>query len=318
MMKKVLIMLAVPRQEFEEILPDWEIVYPANEDFTHDELVTKVADVDAIVTVYGNKLTNEVIDAAPKLKMIANFGAGYDNIDMAHANAKGIVVTNSPDPVTEPTAELAMGLMIAVARRLGEMNNILKNKQDLKWGVMRNLSTTLVGKQLGIVGMGAIGKALARRAVASGMSVVYHNRKRIDESIEKEFNATYLPFEELLKTSDVVSLNMPLTAETKKMIGAKELALMKSSAYLINTARGPVVDEDALIEALKTDKIAGAGLDVFENEPLIPDAFRDLPNVVLMPHLGTATHETRGEMSKLVALNIHTYFSGGVPPNRVN
>lgn len=317
-MKKLLIMMAVPRQQFEQVLPDWDLVYPENEAFTHEELLVKVADVDAIVTVYGNKLSNEVIDAAPKLKMIANFGAGYDNIDMDYVSSKGIVVTNSPDPVTEPTAELAMGLMIATARRIGEMNNLLKNKEALQWGVMRNLSTTLVGKCLGIVGMGAIGKALARRAVASGMSVVYHNRQRVDESVEQQLGAKYLALHELLQTADVVSLNMPLTPATRGMIGQKELALMKPGAYLINTARGPVVDESALIDALQNKVIAGAGLDVFENEPVIPDALRELPGVVLMPHLGTATHETRGEMSLLVAQNIKVFFAGDVPPNKVN
>ncbi|MCU4156914.1 NAD(P)-binding domain-containing protein [Carboxylicivirga sp. A043] len=317
-MKKLLIMLNVPRQQFDEILPDWEIIYPEKESFTPDKLIKKVADVDAIVTVYGNILSNEVIDAAPQLKMIANFGAGYDNIDMEHVTKRGIVVTNSPDPVTEPTAELAMGLMIGTARRMGEMNTILKNKEELQWGVMRNLSTTLVGKQLGIIGMGAIGKALARRAVASGMSVVYHNRKQVGADEEQQLNVTYISQEELLKTSDVVSLNMPLTAETKGMIGKAQLQLMKPSAFLINTARGPVVDEQALIEALENKYIAGAGLDVFENEPTIPDALRELPNVFLMPHLGTATHETRGEMSALVALNIKTFFEGMVPPNQVS
>lgn len=317
-MKKLLIMMAVPRQQFEQVLPDWDLVYPENEAFTHEELLVEVADVDAIVTVYGNKLSNEVIDAAPKLKMIANFGAGYDNVDMDYVSSKGIVVTNSPDPVTEPTAELAMGLMIATARRIGEMNNLLKNKEALQWGVMRNLSTTLVGKCLGIVGMGAIGKALARRAIASGMSVVYHNRQRVDESVEQQLGAKYLALHELLQTADVVSLNMPLTPATRGMIGQKELALMKPGAYLINTARGSVVDESALIDALQNKVIAGAGLDVFENEPVIPDALRDLPGVVLMPHLGTATHETRGEMSLLVAQNIKVFFAGDVPPNKVN
>jgi glyoxylate reductase len=317
-MNKVLIMLAVPRQQFEEILPDWEIIYPEQESFTNDELLEKVADVDAIVTVYGNKLINEVIDAAPRLKMIANFGAGYDNIDMEHVAKRGIIVTNSPDPVTEPTAELSMGLMIGTARRMGEMNTILKNKQELKWGVMRNLSTTLVGKQLDIIGMGAIGKALARRAVASGMSVVYHNRKQVSAEVEQRLNARYVSQEELLKTSDVVSLNMTLTAETKGLIGENELQLMKPTAFLINTARGPVVDEQVLIKALQNGVIAGAGLDVFENEPTIPDALRELSNVFLMPHLGTATHETRGEMSALVAENIKMYFEGQVPPNKVN
>ncbi|TRX70920.1 NAD(P)-dependent oxidoreductase [Carboxylicivirga sp. M1479] len=317
-MKKVLIMLAVPLKPFEQILSGWEIVYPQKEAFTQEELLEKVKDVDAIVSVFGNKLSNDVIDAAPKLKMIANFGAGYDNVDMVHANAKGIVVTNSPNPVTEPTAELAMGLMISVARRMGEMNRILKNKEDLQWGVMRNLSTTLVGKQLGIVGMGAIGKALARRAVASGMSIVYHNRKKVDTAVEAKLNAKYLPLDELLQTSDVVSLNMPLTPETKQMIGKQQLQMMKSSGILINTARGPVVDEEALIEALENKGIAGAGLDVFDSEPTIPNALRELTNVVLMPHLGSGTHEAREEMSGLVALNVKTFFEGATPPNQVN
>ena len=317
-MKKVLVMLAIPRKEVENILPDWELIYPEEESFTHAELLHKAVDCDAIITVYGNKLSNAVVDAAPKLKIIANFGAGYDNIDMSHVNSKGIVVTNSPDPVTEPTAELAMGLMIAAARRLGEINTILKNKEALQWGVMRNLSTTLTGKKLGIIGMGAIGKALARRAVASGMSVAYHNRKKVERDVEQALGAEYVSLNELLQTSDVVSLNVPLTADTKKMIGAEQLKMMKQTAFLINTARGPAVDETALIEALRNNEIAGAGLDVFENEPCIPDALREMKNVVLMPHLGTATHETRSDMSILAAKNIKAYFDGRIPPNKVN
>nr|WP_321409858.1 NAD(P)-dependent oxidoreductase [uncultured Carboxylicivirga sp.] len=316
MNKKVLVMLAVPKDEIQKVLPDWNLIYPENEKFSQEELIEKVVDCDAIITVYGNKLANEVIDAAPNLKMIANFGAGYDNIDVAYAKSKGIIITNSPDPVTEPTAELAMGLMISVARRMAEMDRKLREKQ-VAWGVMRNLSTTLVGKTIGIIGMGAIGKALARRAIASGMKVVYHNRNRVDEMIEKSFNAQYLALDELLKLSDVVSLNMPLTAETKGMIGKEELSLMKSSAYLINTARGPVIDQLALIEILQSGRIAGAGLDVYENEPTVPDELLAMDNVVLIPHLGTATHETRKEMSTLVAENIRAFFKGETPPNRV-
>jgi len=315
---KLLIMLAIPQEGFKAILPDWELVYPENEAFTQEELKEKIVDCDAVVTVYGHKLTNGVIDAAPQLKMIANFGAGFDNIDVNYATSKGILVTNSPDPVTEPTAELAMGLMISVARRMGEMNNRLRTKGEITWGVMRNLSTTLVGKRLGIIGMGAIGKALARRAVASGMEIAYHNRTRVNETVEAELKATYVSMDELLKTSDVVSLNMPLTPDTKHLISKSQLEMMKSTAYLINTARGPVVDEQALIEALKNEVIAGAGLDVYEDEPNIPAAYMDMHNVVLMPHLGTATHETRKEMSEVVAQNIQAYFSGQVPNNPVN
>lgn len=316
-MKKLLVMLAIPRKEIEAVLPDWELIYPDRGTFTQDELLDKAKNCNAILTVYGNKLGNEVIDAAPELKMIANFGAGYDNIDVSYASSKGIVITNSPDPVTEPTAELAFGLMIGVARRMGEMNTRLRQK-DITWGVMRNLSTTLVGKRLGIIGMGAIGKAVARRAIASGMEVVYHNRNKVDLATEEALCVRYCSFEELLQTSDVVSLNMPLSPETKGMIGIKELKLMKSSAYLINTARGPVVKEQELIQALEAGEIAGAGLDVFENEPSIPDQLLRMNNVYLIPHLGTATHETRGEMSTLVAENIKAFFEGHTPPNIIN
>ncbi len=309
--------MAVPRHEIEEVLTNWTLVYPNNEKFTTKEMLEKVVDCEAIITVYGNKLENSVIDAAPQLKMIANFGAGYDNIDVAYASSKGIVITNSPDPVTEPTAELAMGLMIACARRMTEMDRKLR-EEKVTWGVMRNLSTTLVGKRIGIIGMGAIGKALARRAVASGMEVVYYNRNRVNDATESELKASYLSMDELLATSDVVSLNVPLTPETKGLIGGEELGKMKSSAYLINTARGPVVEEKALIEALKTNAIAGAGLDVYENEPNVPKELLGMDNVVLIPHLGTATHETRGEMSTLVAKNIKSFFAGNVPPNKVN
>lgn len=311
-------MLPVPKAGFVENLPGSEFVYPAGDGFSKEELKQKVVDCDVIVTVYGNKLDNEVIDAAPGLKMIANYGAGYDNVDIAYASSKNILVTNSPDPVTEPTAELAFGLMIAVARRIGEMNNRLRMDGGIQWGVMRNLSTTLMGKRLGIIGMGAIGKAIARRALASGMEVVYHNRKPVDEAVEAQCKAQYLSMEALLKTSDVVSLNVPLTAETKHMIGKKELDLMKSSAYLINTARGPVVDEPALIDALKKGNIAGAGLDVYEKEPTIPEALFEMNNVVLMPHLGTATYETRDEMSVVVAHNIKAAFEGRIPANAIN
>ena len=310
-------MLAVPKEEIQKVLPDWTLIYPEGEKFDRNELLEKVRDCQAIITVYGNKLDNEVIDAAPDLKMIANFGAGYDNIDLNHVASRGIVVTNSPDPVTEPTAELAMGLMISVARRMAEMDRKLRDK-NVTWGVMRNLSTTLVGKTIGIIGMGAIGKALARRAIASGMNVVYHNRNKIDELTESALNATYLSLENLLKSSDVISLNMPLTPETKNMIGEHELKQMKPSVFLINTARGPVIDQSALIKALQTGIIAGAGLDVYEDEPNVPDELLALDNVVLIPHLGTATHETRKEMSTLVAENIKAFFSEEVPPNKVN
>ncbi len=318
MKRKVVIPVHIPQDGFINGLKGWNIVFPAGKKFDREEFLHEIKDADVIVSIFGLKLENQVIENSEKLKMIANYGAGYDNVDVDFCTRKGILVTNCPDPVTEPTAELAFGLMLAVVRRIGEMNVRLRSDEPLKWGVMRNLSSTLIGKKLGIVGMGAIGKAVARRAVASGMEVFYHNRNKLDERTEKQFNATWLPFDELLKQCDIVSLNVPLTPETTGLMGEKEFRLMKKSAFLINTARGAVVKERELIEALKAGEIAGAGLDVFEKEPNIPGEFLKMDNVVVMPHLGSATLEAREEMSRVVALNIATAFSGEVPPNIVN
>ena len=318
MKRKVVIPVNIPQSGFINGLKDWNIVFPSGKKHDREEFLKEITDADVIVSIFGLKLENEVVEKATNLKMIANYGAGYDNVDVGFCSEKGILVTNCPDPVTEPTAELAFALMLAVARRVVEMNIRLNSPEPLKWGVMRNLSSTLVGKTLGIVGMGAIGKAVARRAAASGMQIIYHNRRRLDEAEEKSYNARWVPFEELLRTSDLVSLNVPLTLETKGMMGEKQFAMMKDSAYLINTARGAVVKEQELIKALQNGVIAGAGLDVFENEPNIPKEFLEMKNVVVMPHLGSATMEAREEMSRVVALNIATAFSGEMPPNIVN
>ncbi len=318
MKRKVVILVHIPQSGFINGLQGWNIVFPGGKKFDREELMHEIKDADAIVSIFGLKLENSVIENAGRLKMIANYGAGYDNVDVDLCSRNGILVTNCPDPVTEPTAELAFALMLAVARRVVEMNMRLNSPEPLKWGVMRNLSSTLIGKKLGIIGMGAIGKAIARRAVASGMSIVYHNRHRLDEETEKRFNARWVPFDDLLDVSDFVSLNVPLTSETKGLIGKEKFKKMKETAYLINTARGAVVKEQELIEALKTGEIAGAGLDVFVNEPNIPKEFLEMKNVVVMPHLGSATLEAREDMSRVVALNIAAAFSGEIPPNIVN
>ncbi len=318
MKRKVVVALSVPKEGFIDKLKNWNIIFPDGEKFEGNEFSNAIVNADVIVSVFGHKLENSVLDKALKLKMIANFGAGYDNVDVGYCNKRGILVTNCPDPVTEPTAELAFGLMLAVTRHIVEINNRLRSNELLQWGVMRNLSSTLVGKKIGIVGMGAIGKAVARRAVASGMEVYYFNRNRLEKKVESTYNATWLPFDELLKQSDVVSLNVPLTNDTNGMMGEREFEIMKNEAVIINTARGAVIKEGELIRALKNREIAGAGLDVFENEPKIPAELFDLPNVVLMPHLGSATMEARAEMSRVVAQNISDAFSGKMPPNIVN
>lgn len=309
MKRKILVTYKIPTCGFISMGDEFEIIFP-NGDFISDEELDKhLINTDAIVSVFGIKLHNELIDKAPKLKLIANYGVGYDNIDIKYAAQKGITVTNTPDPVTEPTAELAMGLMISVVRKIGYLNNQLKLKQELETGVMKNLSTTLTNKTLGIIGMGAIGQALARRAIAFGMKIIYYNRSRLNVEIEKRYNATKEPLLDLLGMADIVSINTPLTDETYHLIGAKEFNAMKTNAFLINTARGSVINQNELIEALQKNKIAGAGLDVYENEPHIPDEFLNLDNVVLTPHTGTATVETREEMSILVSKIIQKFFN---------
>ncbi len=300
----------IPTCGFSELGDEFEVVFPKGDSFSDEEWIEHVKETYAIVSIFGHKLTNEMIGEAKNLKLIANFGVGYDNIDIPYVTSKGIVVTNTPDPVTEPTAELAMGLMVSVCRKIGYLNNQLRKPEGVVTGVMKNLSTTLTGKILGIVGMGAIGQALARRAIAFGMKVIYYNRKQLSNDIEEQYQANRVEFNELLKQSDVVSLNCPLTPETYHLMGKKEFELMKDSAFVINTARGPVINETELIDALMKNEISGAGLDVYEHEPYIPEELLNMNNVVLTPHTGTATLETREEMSRLVSEIIRNFFNG--------
>ncbi|MGM0377460.1 MAG: NAD(P)-dependent oxidoreductase [Bacteroidota bacterium] len=314
-MTKILITRRLPQTPFKELEGEFEVVWPHESAFSDEDVKEHLKDSDVVVSVFGNPLKSEALESASRLKLIANFGAGVDNIDLELATRKGIVVTNTPDPVTEPTAELAMGLMVDVARRIAELDRGLRQRSISSWGVMDNLSTTLQGKTLGVIGMGSIGQALARRAVAFGMKVIYHNRQQLDAGIEEKYEAKYTDLESLLRNSDFVSLNMPLTADTKGMIGMSELKLMKPSAFLVNTARGPVIDQDALIRALRNKEIAGAALDVFENEPNVPPELLEMSNVVLTPHVGTATRETREVMSRQVAGIIRDFYQGmrGLP-----
>lgn len=309
MTHKILVLFSIPSCGFSELGSDFEVIFPKGETISDEEIKQHISTTDVIVSVFGNKLENYIIDQAPNLKLIANYGVGYDNVDIAHAKQKGIVVTNTPDPVTEPTAELAHALMLSVARQVGLMNNKVRTREGVTMGVMKNLSTTLTGKTLGIIGLGAIGKATARRAIASGMHVVYNKRTRLSNAEEQELKVSYKDLDALLKQSDVISLHTPLTEGTKAMIGEAEFQIMKDSAYIVNTARGPVIDEEALIYALQNNIIAGAGLDVYWNEPEIPQALLELENTVLTPHVGTATLDTREEMSILVSEIIKLFFN---------
>lgn len=275
------------------------------------ELYAPREEAEVLVSTFDYRVSRDMIEAMPALRLIANFGAGYNNIDLEGCRERGIRVTNTPQPVVEPTAELAFALMIDIARRVSEFDRLVRSG-EVQFGVMRNLSHSLYGKTLGIIGMGRIGQALARRALASGMRVIYHNRKKLSavsyqpsdwhrEVIEQ---AEYVDFQTLLQDSDYVSLNLPYTPEVHYLIGKPELGMMKRSAYLINTARGAHVHEEALVEALKSGIIAGAALDVYEHEPAISSELLSLPNVVLSPHTGTGTWEGRIAMGENVTDNI--------------
>lgn len=308
MKKKILITYNLPREGFAELTEHFELIFPKNASFSKTEVLERVAECDALLSMFNFVIDKEIIDAGKNLKIISNFGVGFNNVDFEYARHKGVMVTNTPDPVVEPTAEMAFALMLATARRVAECDRKLRDAASgLKWGVMENLGVGLHGKTLGIVGLGRIGKSIARRAEAFGMKVVYHNRKETEAG-----NAKYCStLDELLYVSDFVSLNVPLTDETRHLIDADALKKMKPSAILINTARGPVVDEPALADALKNRTIRAAGLDVFENEPSVCPQLLALDNVVLAPHNGTATIDARIEMSRFAARNIVNFFDGG-------
>ena len=268
-------------------------------------------EAEVLVSTFDKKVSREMIASMPKLRLIANFGAGFNNIDLEACKERGIRVTNTPQPVIEPTAELAFALMMDVARRVSEFDRALRQGTCQPMAVMNNLSHSLYGKTLGILGMGRIGQALARRAVASGMRIIYHNRHRLaDERISGLVDATaqYVDFQTLLQDSDFLSLNLPYTPEVHHIIGKPELGMMKRTAYLINTARGAHVDEAALVDALRSGIIAGAALDVYEFEPKVSEALVSLPNVVLSPHTGTGTMEGRIAMCENVCDNILAFL----------
>ena len=278
------------------------------------ELYAPLQEAQVLVSTFDKPVTREMIESAPNLQLVTNFGVGFNNIDLDACRERGIRVTNTPQPVIEPTAELAFALMHDVARRTAEFDRKLRLGQAEPFGVMNNLSHSLYGKTLGIIGMGRIGQALARRAIAAGMTIIYHNRKPLGDEAMRQlgYEAKYLTKEEVLQTADFVSLNLPYTPDVKHLIGEQELKLMKKSAYLINTARGLHVDEEALVQALKTGEIAGAAMDVYEHEPQIHPELLTLDNVVLSPHTGTGTWEGRIAMCENVCDNILAWQKGEI------
>lgn len=282
------------------------------------ELLEAARGVSGILATLTEKIDAELMDAAgPGLKAVANMAVGYDNVDLEAARERGVVVTNTPGVLTETTADTAFMLLLAAARRLGESERFLRAGKWSSWGPRQFTGPDVYGKRLGIVGMGRIGMAVARRAQGFGMELLYHSRSRHDAA-ERELGALYAPLHELLRESDFVSVHTPLTPSTRHMIGASELALMKPLSVLVNTSRGPVVDEAALAEALADRRLFAAGLDVYEDEPKVHPKLLELENVVLAPHIGSASIETRERMATLAAQNLAAVLKGQEPPNRVN
>ena len=283
-----------------------------------NRLLKGVKNKEGLLCTITDQIDGELLEKASHLRMIANYGVGYNNIDLKAATAKGIPVSNTPGVLTDATADITLALILATARRVVEGDKRNREGKFKFWAPLHFLGTEVSGKTLGIIGLGRIGKAVARRAKGFEMRVLYHNRHPMEASEEEELGVQYVDLKGLLTEADFVSLHVPLTDQTQHLIGPHELELMKPSAHLINASRGPVVDEKALVEALKNGKIAGAGLDVYEEEPDLAPGLIDLDNVTLLPHVGSATLETRTKMAQLAADNLLAGLRGEIPPNCLN
>jgi len=290
-----------------------------DEPMTREQLREAVQTADVLVPTVTDRIDAALLaHAGPRLRLIANYGTGVDNIDVEAAYRRGITVTNTPGVLTEDTADMTMALILAVMRRLVEGDRLVRSGEWRGWAPTAMLGHRLWGKRLGILGMGRIGTAVARRARAFGMSIHYHNRRRVHESIEEELEATYWPsLDQMLARIDILSINCPHTPSTYHLLSARRLKLLRPHAIIVNTSRGEVIDETALVRMLRNREIAGAGLDVFEHEPAVNPRLRELPNVVLLPHMGSATIEGRIEMGEKVIINIKTFVDGHRPPDRV-
>jgi len=283
------------------------------------QLIEAVKTADVLVPTVTDKINAAVLSqAGPDLKLIANYGTGVDHIDLATARGRAIMVTNTPDVLTEDTADMTMALLLSVPRRLSAGERLLRSGEWKGWSPTSMLGHRIYGKRLGIIGMGRIGQAVARRARGFGLSIHYHNRHRVHEDTEQELEATYWEsLDQMLARMDFISVNCPHTPATYHLLSARRLKLLQNNAVIINTSRGEVIDENALTRMLVAEDIAGAGLDVFENEPAVNPKLLNLDNVVVMPHMGSATFEGRIDMGEKVLINIKTFTDGHNPPDRV-
>ena len=286
---------------------------------SREDLIAAVKLADVLVPTVTDRIDADIIaNAGERLKLIASFGTGWDHIDHNAARERGIVVTNTPGVLTEDTADMTMALMLSVPRRVTEGERVLRAGQWRGWGPTWMLGHRIWGKRLGIIGMGRIGTAVARRARAFGLSIHYHNRHRVDPESEAELEATYWEsLDQMLSRMDIISVNCPHTPATYHLLSARRLQLLQPQCFIVNTARGEVIDEDAMVRLLQEGRIAGAGLDVFEHEPSVNKKLLDMANVVLLPHMGSATIEGRIDMGEKVLINIRTFVDGHKPPDRI-
>jgi glyoxylate reductase len=305
--------------EIIEAVADVEVFDGVDNAIPRDMLLEKVKDADGLLPLLTERIDGELMDAGENLKVVSNYAVGFNNIDTEAATERGIYVTNTPGILTDTTADAAFALLMAIARRVPEADRHIRAKGWVHaWGPRMYIGSDVHGKTLGILGMGRIGSAIAKRAQGFDMKVIYHDVYR-REDLEEEMGITFMPKDEVIRAADFLSLHVPLTPETHHMIGAEEMSAMKKTAFLINTSRGPVVDEKALADALKDGVIAGAGLDVFETEPVSHDSpLLGLDNIVLTPHLASGSIETRTKMATTAATNLVSVLQGRVPPNLVN
>ena len=318
-MAKIVVTGKIPEVALEKLKKSHEVISWGEETpISRDEMLKRVPGANVIVSLLTEKIDEEVLTSAGNdLKAVCNVAVGYNNIDVAACKNKNVLVTNTPGVLTDATADIAMALILMTTRRLSEGERVIRNQEPWAWGMFYMLGSSIQNQTLGILGMGQIGIATALRAKSFGMKIIYTRRNRLDEKIEKELLAQYVSLDELLQQSDIVSLHCPYSTETHHLISDAQLSKMKKTSYLINTARGPIVNEEALANALINKTIAGAGLDVYENEPKVNEKLLKLDNVVLLPHLGSATVETRTAMATTAANNALEILSGNKPLNPV-
>ena len=318
-MAKIVVTGKIPEIALQKLKQSHEVISWGEETpISRDEMLKRVSGANVIVSLLTEKIDEEVLISAGKdLKAVCNVAVGYNNIDVAACKSKNVLVTNTPGVLTDATADIAMALILMTTRRLGEGERVIRNQDPWAWGMFYMLGSSIQNQTLGILGMGQIGIATAVRAKSFGMKIIYTRRNRLDEKVEKELSAQYVSLDDLLQQSDIVSLHCPYSTETHHLISDAQLSKMKKTSYLINTARGPIVNEEALANALLNNTIAGAGLDVYEHEPKVNEKLLKLDNVVLLPHLGSATVETRTAMATTAANNALEILSGSKPLNPV-